>query len=1179
MDTLSSIDEKRMLSITDENVILITIEFLNRIVPKADKPFHYSHKIDLIVHKKTTCEDLLKAIKIGLGKKTRILTEEEEKSIENEKTVSEYRYQTMDDTCFKSDIERYLMKMTDDDIYKVCQYIFLRCYKAFEKQNSSSLKRIKNDEPRIGRGSINYLKLQDGETTSVSDKPQIIITQEDLHKTLDELGFMTASRLIFDISGKHYSTTMLKSDHVIEPFRMKVPLYNISAQPIVQLDNESVKIIPPTDPPQLHERNPWSVLLTPLIMGGMLLGSRFMFSGGLGNSGWIGMSLIMTLTTAGTSLFNFQQQRKDHKKALNEWRDHYEAYISNLIEKIKKKQAEDIIQLKRLYPPAYDDKHEEEDLICLITKISGLIFSRGLEHPDFLVVRIGKSVKDSYLVPSVFKIEGEKKEVIFSSVRYKNLENTGSNPFTILMPEKINEDERHPYLNDLPAKISDIYSHIVDAPVLLKLKECGSLGVVLKNHNMQQEFLDNIVLNLCFYHSPDHLQFVWFCNETNLDGEKNSWGEKQAIIDKYKHLPHFIELFANHSQFVFNESDASTVLNRLLNIINSRKQLKDGIHLPHIIVIIQDEYNFKHHLVAEFLKESMEEGHEAGFGITFIFFKDYIEELPKYCSQIIKVDENSKSNPTETKWYLLPKKQLLQREKEVELKYDLSFDRYRFQVDPLPPQVDNLDDREFGDRYYSAFKILSSLYYERIAQDADVPERLSLFSLLNDYYDKIDEETFNPSNKVCNGLTTKDDIEKRKEEHRLSFVERRWKNSSNKNITKSLRVPIGEKAGNKIVYLDLYEKEDGPHMLIAGTTGSGKTETVLTYLVNLCAIYTPEEVNLLLVDMKAGEFVNRLAGLPHIVGTVTDVEGDENGTGSAYMLGRFLKSMTAEIKRRKLQINQLNVDSIDSYIKKRNELQNKKQKWLSKLRKLLNKKLEVNKKKKYSGKKQKIEFESNIQIPDPLPHLFVVIDEFTELMQFSSENDGIDFKKEITSLSRIGRSLGFHIILISQNIENAITDDIRANSRARLCLRVATREASKAMIGTDLAGSPHMPGNGRAYLLVGTGSRFDYFQSAYSGDDTSEEIIPAVLATHATTNGEYEPFYISTEDNEKEKKANKARKYGKTQLEGMISIIRQVNDKMNIKGAKKVFQSPLPTECWLDYDYSNGNTTICKKES
>ena len=135
------------------------------------------------------------------------------------------------------------------------------------------------------------------------------------------------------------------------------------------------------------------------------------------------------------------------------------------------------------------------------------------------------------------------------------------------------------------------------------------------------------------------------------------------------------------------------------------------------------------------------------------------------------------------------------------------------------------------------------------------------------------------------------------------------------------------------------------------------------------------------------------------------------------------------------------------------------------------------------------------------------------------------------------------------------------------------------MIGTDLAGSPHMPGNGRAYLLVGTGSRFDYFQSAYSGDDTSEEIIPAVLATHATTNGEYEPFYVSTEDNKKEQDKNNALKYGKTQLEGMISIIRQVNDKMNIKRAKKVFQSPLPTECWLDYDYSNGNTTICKKES
>ena len=93
----------------------------------------------------------------------------------------------------------------------------------------------------------------------------------------------------------------------------------------------------------------------------------------------------------------------------------------------------------------------------------------------------------------------------------------------------------------------------------------------------------------------------------------------------------------------------------------------------------------------------------------------------------------------------------------------------------------------------------------------------------------------------------------------------------------------------------------------------------------------------------------------------------------------------------------------------------------------------------------------------------------------------MDFIAEITTIARVGRTLGFHIILVSQNIEGAITDDIRVNSKARICLKEATKQASKEMIDSPAAAAPGMPLNGRAYLLVGTGSRFEYFQSAYTG--------------------------------------------------------------------------------------------------
>lgn len=93
----------------------------------------------------------------------------------------------------------------------------------------------------------------------------------------------------------------------------------------------------------------------------------------------------------------------------------------------------------------------------------------------------------------------------------------------------------------------------------------------------------------------------------------------------------------------------------------------------------------------------------------------------------------------------------------------------------------------------------------------------------------------------------------------------------------------------------------------------------------------------------------------------------------------------------------------------------------------------------------------------PLSHLVLVVDEFTELKRFSSESNDVDFIAEITTIARVGRTLGFHIILVSQNIEGAITDDIRVNSKARICLKVATKQASKEMIGTPAAAAPTMP--------------------------------------------------------------------------------------------------------------------------
>ena len=204
---------------------------------------------------------------------------------------------------------------------------------------------------------------------------------------------------------------------------------------------------------------------------------------------------------------------------------------------------------------------------------------------------------------------------------------------------------------------------------------------------------------------------------------------------------------------------------------------------------------------------------------------------------------------------------------------------------------------------------------------------------------------------------------------------------------------------------------------------------------------------------------------------------------------------------------------------------------------------------------------------DRLSHLLLVVDEFTELKRFSSENGDLDFMGEITTLARVGRSLGFHIILISQNIEGAITDDIRVNSRARLCLKVATRQASKEMIGNDLAASPFMPGNGRAYLLVGTGSKFEYFQSAYSGAGTEERI--PVEITLASKSGRYTRFYRSDKDNREQlHRIAELKRTGaeKSQLEEIAAAICRMYEKHGdiLTTPHVVFSSPLSTRIAWD---------------
>jgi S-DNA-T family DNA segregation ATPase FtsK/SpoIIIE len=356
--------------------------------------------------------------------------------------------------------------------------------------------------------------------------------------------------------------------------------------------------------------------------------------------------------------------------------------------------------------------------------------------------------------------------------------------------------------------------------------------------------------------------------------------------------------------------------------------------------------------------------------------------------------------------------------------------------------------------------------------------------------------------------------------------------------------------------LDLYEKADGPHMLVAGTTGSGKSETIITYLIGLCMKFSPMDLNLMLVDMKGGGFSDRLGKLPHCVGEVTDTAGEDEGTSAAYMLKRFLESLNAEIKRRKLLLSSLGVDNVDSYIRALRVIK--------KIKDLESKSggaEAIKKEKEKLNEKQKEALSKDIRELSPLSHLVLVVDEFTELKRFSNESNDVDFIAEITTIARVGRTLGFHIVLVSQNIEGAITDDIRVNSKARICLKVATKQASKEMIDSPVAAAPAMPLNGRAYLLVGTGSRFEYFQSAYTGANKNMNVEPPVLVAGVPNSGRYNfDFYSSKKDNEMEKKKSAQVNEYDTQLSFIVNTIIEMSETEKIDKPRKIFLQPLESK-------------------
>lgn len=266
----------------------------------------------------------------------------------------------------------------------------------------------------------------------------------------------------------------------------------------------------------------------------------------------------------------------------------------------------------------------------------------------------------------------------------------------------------------------------------------------------------------------------------------------------------------------------------------------------------------------------------------------------------------------------------------------------------------------------------------------------------------------------------------------LNILER-WKNN---DATLSLAAPIGIKPSGKLLNLDIHEKYHGPHGLIAGSTGSGKSEFIITYILSLALNYHPDDVTFVLIDYKggglAGAFQKQDIKLPHLVGTITNI--DKEG------LQRSLVSIQSELRRRQILFNEAREMTDGGVID------------IYKYQKLY-----------HTGALKK-----------PIPHLLIICDEFAELKQQQP-----DFMDELVSVSRIGRSLGVHLILATQKPTGIVDDQIRSNSKFAICLKVQDKSDSSDVI--ERPDAAYLKQSGRFYIKVGNDDYFDIGQSGWSG--------------------------------------------------------------------------------------------------
>ncbi len=326
----------------------------------------------------------------------------------------------------------------------------------------------------------------------------------------------------------------------------------------------------------------------------------------------------------------------------------------------------------------------------------------------------------------------------------------------------------------------------------------------------------------------------------------------------------------------------------------------------------------------------------------------------------------------------------------------------------------------------------------------------------------------------------------------------------------TLRAIIGQGPSDAMA-LDL--RTQGPHALVGGTTGAGKSEFLQAWVLGMAAAHSPDRVTFLFVDYKGGSAFADCVELPHCVGLVTDL--------SPHLVRRALTSLRAELQHREHLLNR----------KKAKDL------------------LELEKR----------------QDPECPPALVLVIDEFAALASEMPE-----FVDGVVDIAQRGRSLGIHLIMATQRPAGVIKDNLRANTNLRIALRMADEADSRDVVDDDIAASFPASIPGRAIAKTGPG-RLVPFQSAYAGgwttDDESTTADVRVAELRFGASGEWEPDGLVESDVHEED-------LGPNDQKRIVSTLINAADRAQLQRPRRPWLDDLATVVDLNDLTNEGDTRI-----